>query len=142
MAPSRRTASITERALPKAQSRAWRNWFWIRFPVITVRDPPRWSGITNSPEEGMTPASAEVLARLFEPHVELLQGCVEGEDHERQVGVGHAHEDRLRGEDQVNGAVRYAEELQGLVGNAVAAEDHDPGVGADEQARPERDHDE
>jgi hypothetical protein len=39
-------------------------------------------------------------------------------------------------------SVRYAEELQRLVGDAVAAEDHDPGVGPDEQARPERDHDE
>jgi hypothetical protein len=51
MAPSRRTARRTERALPKAQSRDWRNWFWIRFPVIIVREPPSRSGMTNSPAE-------------------------------------------------------------------------------------------
>jgi hypothetical protein len=49
IAASSSTASITERALPKAQSRDCRNCWRIRFPVKTVREPPRRSGMTNSP---------------------------------------------------------------------------------------------
>src|SRR5215211_4002837 len=37
----------------EGQSRAWRNCCWIRFPVITVREPPSRLGMTNSPADGM-----------------------------------------------------------------------------------------
>src|SRR5215211_3230192 len=96
----------------------------------------------GDPPEGMPPARPEVLSSLLQPHVELLESRVEWQDHERQIRVNHAHENCPWGEDEVYGTVGDAEELERTVGDAIAAQDHHPGVGPQEQTGPERNHDE
>src|ERR671916_650763 len=100
IAPSNRTARSTERALPKAQSRACRNWFWIRFPPhpgarpageTRYHDPPRrrdknedaardnarQAQRERDPPEGVPLAGPEILGSLLQAGVELLERRVE-----------------------------------------------------------------
>ena len=85
---------------------------------------------------------AEILGRLDERAVEPLERGVERQHHERQIRVDHADIDgRVRVEDG-QGFGNEAEREQGLVEQAFAPEDADPGVDADQEARPERQDDE
>src|SRR5215211_591315 len=102
---------------------------------------PRHAQGEGDPPEGMPPARPEVLSRLLQPHVELLESRVERQDHERQIRVDHAHHHRLRGKDEGQRVVRDVQELQHAVGDTVPAKNDDPSVGSQEQAGPERDHD-
>ena len=69
-----------------------------------------------------------------------VPGDVEREHHQRQVVVDDADEDRPgRVEDR---DVTYPQNALETAGETIAAQDRAPRVGADEEARPERDDDE
>src|SRR5215203_2921371 len=142
IAPTSRTASMTASALPKAQSRALRNCCWIRFPTITVRAPPSRFGMTNSPADGM---KTRMLPAITPG---MLRGNVTRQKVSHRLAPRSWAASFRRqsncswGEDEVYGTVGDAEELERTVGDAIAAQDHHPSVGPQEQTGPERNHDE
>ena len=104
---------MTATAEASGQSRLAKNSFHSVLPIISVSEPPSRSGMTNSPTAGMktrkqpamTPGSdsgkvifqkaldrraAEILRRLEQRLVHLLQRRIERQDHERQVGIDDA----------------------------------------------------
>ena len=83
-------------------------------------------------------ARPEVAGRLEERPVEPLQADEDRQGHERQVVVDDAQED---GERRVQQLHIDADGLQDAR-HAVGPEDEHPGVGPDQEARPERDDDE
>ena len=95
IAPTSSAASIIASALPKAQSRASRNCCWISsLPARSAsaqqigddelagrgyedQDAPGYDPgmpVERHPPEGVPPARPEVLGRLLQPDVELLEG--------------------------------------------------------------------
>src|SRR5579871_6170858 len=56
----------SDAAEPKGQSRAFVNWFCIRFPTITDFPPPRRSGVRYAPRQGMNTRTSP--ARIPGPH--------------------------------------------------------------------------
>ncbi len=125
--------------------------------------PPRRSETTNWPIDGMKtrmmPATIpgmvsgtvtrKKVATLLAPRsseassrseIELLERGVERQDHERQLAVDQADHDREVGVEEVQRLVDDAGAEQDGVDQPLGAQDEHPGVGADQEARPERDH--
>ena len=88
-------------------------------------------------------AGVQVTRRLDQPEVDLLEGDVQRQDHERQELVGQPGHDRERRADdaEVGGdeAERVTDERQE---DPLVAEDDPPRDGPDEEAREERGDDE
>ena len=96
----------------------------------------------DDPGKGADRAGAEVVSRLDEGVIQFFHAGVDRKDHKRQVVVNQAQND---GERRVHHGERLGENSGGeqeAVGQTLLAEDVDPGVGADEEAGPERNHDE
>ena len=81
---------------------------------------------------------AEIQRRLEQRVVHLLQRRVERQHHEGQIGVDDADIDRRLGVEDVEGLGDQAEAHERLVQQALRLQDRDPGIDADEEARPER----
>ena len=142
-------------------------------PIICVCGPPSSSGITYSPTQGMktsiAPATmpardsgtvtfqnavqarrAEIGGGLEQAQVHLRQVRVERQDHERQVGVGHAEDERER---RVHQLARRRESGRAAASawsspsasiafgdRAVLGQQRLPGVDAQQERGPERQH--
>ena len=87
--------------------------------------------------EGRQASRAEVLRRLDERPIHPLEGHVEREDHERQVAVDDADQDRHRRPEDAE--CRVPDGIPDHARQAVRSEDREPRVRADQEARPERD---
>ena len=88
------------------------------------------------------PARAAEIGGGFEQRVvHALERGVDRQHHERQVGVDDADEDREVGREPDRRRVDDAEREQRLVEQAVALQDRHPGVDADQERGPERQHD-
>ncbi len=101
------------------------------------RMPGAASGRTIWRRVAMGPAP-EVPGRLQERPIEPLQADVDGQDHERQVVVDDAQRDREGRVQELD--VTEPDPAQDAR-HAVGPEQGHPGVGPDEEARPERDDD-
>ena len=110
-------ASTMDRAEPKGQSRAERNWFWIRLPTRADLAPPyhvgddehaqggdedqdgacghagHGQGQGNLPESGERSGS-QIGSGFQQPTIQLFDGNVDGQDHKGQQGINHAQHDR------------------------------------------------
>ena len=140
------TVSISDSIEPNGQSRVPRKLSLIRLPTSQSSLPPRISGIANMPSTGMNTSAepekmpgqrqreghapeavpgvgAQVLRRVEQRRVVLLEVGVERQDHERQVHVDHADDHREAREQQVE-----------------RAEDDHPGVDAHEEVAGEGQH--
>jgi hypothetical protein len=102
-------------------------------------------------EQGPHMPGAEVEAGLQQRLVQPVQRRIQRQHHERQVDVDQAHDhreivvqhlQRLEvGGCSPTSAARPFHSLQALVDVALGAQHGDQGVGADQQVRPERQHD-
>ena len=130
-------------------------------PIIRVSEPPSRSGMTNSPAIGMKQSSApaatpgqrqrqrhqperlpartaEIGRRFQQRLVHLLQRGVERQHHERQIGIDDADIDRGVGREPGHRRVDDVQPQQHVVEQAVALQDVDPGIDADQERGPER----
>ena len=121
------TVSISDSIEPNGQSRVPRKLSLIRLPTSQSSLPPRISGIANMPSTGMKTSAepekmpgqrqreghapeavpgvgAQVLRRVEQRRVVLLEVGVERQDHERQVHVDHADDHREAREQEVERA--------------------------------------
>ena len=162
--PTSSTSRQIATAEASGQSALVKNSSHSTLPIISVSVPPSRSGITNSPTAGMKtsrqPATmpgsdsgrvtvrkagerpgAEIGRRLEQAPVELLQRGVERQHHERQVGIDDAEMDRPFGAEDRAGIGDEAGPAQELVQDAVLRQQAHPGVDADQERGPERQHD-
>ena len=137
---------------------------WTIFAIVVVWAPPSMSGVTKSPSAGMNvrsdaatmpghrqrqrdveeraaPGCVQVARRLDEVEVEPVDRDEQRQDRERQEAVGHAQDHAEVGVDDSSGLVDEPGLHEQPVHDAVVAQDDQPGVGPDEVARPEREHD-
>ena len=136
----------------------------IRLPTICSRPPPSRSGVTKLPIErtktntaptatpgmvsgrvtwrkvaqGRAPRSAEASRRRG---VEAAHRGVDREHHERHVVVDQPGDHRELVVEQRQGLAGPAQPRQRPVDQALAVEQHDPGIGADQVVAPERQRD-
>ena len=100
------------------------------------------SGTVIAPERAPG-RRAEIERRLDQRVVHLFERGVERQHHERQIGVDDADIDRRLGVEDFDGlGDRGPSPISDLVEEALGLQDRDPGVDADEEARPERQDDE
>src|SRR2546425_3736972 len=85
---------------------------------------------------------AEILGGEQQAGVDAAHAGVQAQDHERQEDVHHPDGHAEAVEEQVERPVAQPQRLDRLVDDTAAPENHHPRVGADEEARPERDEDE
>ena len=84
------------------------------------------------------PARAAEIGGGFEQGVvHLLEGGVERQHHEGQIGIDDADEDRGIGREPGHGLLDDAERQQYVVQQAIALQDGDPGIDADQERGPE-----
>ncbi len=76
-----------------------------------------------------------------EKRIKFFQAGVNGQHHQRQVAVGQADSDGAVGIHHAQRIFDYACREQWRFDHAAAAEDDDPGKGANQQIGPERDGD-
>ncbi len=88
--------------------------------------------------ERREPVGVQVLARLDQPQVDLLQAGVERQHHERQEVVGQAGDHRHRRGQQPTVGTEDVQRLQGAHDEAVVGQDRLPGQGAHQEAGEER----
>ena len=93
----------------------------------------------HDPAQHDSRGGAQVESRLGGAMVESLGGRVDRQDHERQERVRHAHEGRSAGVEHLRSV--DSDRVESRCQRAGLAQDHDPGVGADQHAGPERDGD-
>ena len=85
---------------------------------------------------------AEIEGGFDEGVVEFFHGAIDGQDKEGQVAIDEAEDHGAGGVEHLEGFLDEMGVLEEAVEQAIGAEDGDPRVGADEEARPEGDHDE
>ena len=165
-ASTSRHSSTTATAEATGQSLLAKNSVQSVWPIISVCEPPSRSGMTNSPTIGMKqssapattpgarqrqrhqperlPARAAEIGRGFEQRfVELFQRRVERQHHERQIGIDDADIDRGVGrEPATGGSITMPSASSTSLSRPVALQDVDPGIDADQERGPERQHDE
>src|SRR5262245_15096945 len=81
---------------------------------------------------------AQRRRRVGEVRIDPPERCEQRQDHERQLHLGQHHHDARLGEEQPNRLVDQPDREQRLVEDALAAEDHDPGKRAHDDAGQER----
>ena len=105
-----------------------------------TRPHPRQTQGEVDPEEGLHPPRAQAVGDLDQARVDAPHDAVEGQHHDRQHDVGHADDDAGGVVDQPDGLIDQAEGEQGLVDDAVATQDHQPGIAAHQDAGEVRQH--
>ncbi len=97
------------------------------------------SGTVTRQNDAVLPGSQ--VRRGFEQRaVQLLERGVEGEDHERQLAIDEADHHRRLGVQDLQGMVEQAGAQEDQVDQPLRAQNEHPGIGTDEEARPERHH--
>jgi hypothetical protein len=97
--------------------------------------------LSGSAAEGAPRSGTERGRGVAKFGVDALQGRQERQHHERHLHLGQHHDDARLAEEEPQRLVDEAERQQRLVHDALAAEDHDPGEGAHDDARQDRQHD-
>ena len=95
---------------------------------------PRQAEREVHPEEGLRSAGPQAVGDLDEIHVDAAHDAVERQHHDRKHDVGHPDDHAGGVVDHPDGFVDDAQADHGLVENAVAAEEHQPGVAAHQDA--------
>src|SRR5215469_2380768 len=151
------TTSATAQAEPKGQLSDCRKRSTRALPMKKTLPPPRSWGIRYSPisrmktsmQPVMTPgaesgsvtwrkvakgAAPQILGGLEQALVELLQADEDRKDHQRQIAVDDADQNRQGRVDQPH--ILDADPVEQRR-NSAPAEDEHPGIGADQEAGPE-----
>src|SRR5207248_148165 len=85
---------------------------------------------------------AEIGGGLDQALIEPRQAAVKRQDHKRQVGVDEAQGHREAVVEERQRRIDQPEGEQYAVDQTARLQDRDPGINADQKARPERQHDE
>ena len=161
--PSAQIVSTIDSTLPNGQSRVSRNCCLMTLPMRLSSGPPRMSGIAKMPKAGnehergarvdarqrererdapeaLPRAGAEVLRRVEQRLVVLLEVGVQRQHHERQVHVDEADEHRERAEEQRHGldAEHGEQPVDRARQRGVRPEDDHPRIDANQEVAPER----
>ena len=91
--------------------------------------------------ERLEAAGPEIPGRVEQAAVQLFDGCVQRQNHERQERVQDAHEHREIAVHEGHGLFRNPEPYQQRADEPVGLEDQDERIGTDKRVRPERDDD-
>ena len=86
----------------------------------------------RDPQERLRPARVEILRRLDQPHVDLLERHVERQRHEGQEVVGDPRDDGDRGGEQPAVLAEDADRLEHVDDDALVGEDRLPGERPDQ----------
>ncbi len=92
----------------------------------------------EDPPEGLEGPGAQHTGGAHQVAVDLGHGGIAGHDLDRQQDLQHGDVDRARGEEQACRALHQAQAQQCRVDDAVAPQQHHPGIGTDEDAHPQR----
>lgn len=87
-------------------------------------------------------ACPKVVGGFHEGVIEFFDAGVDGENHKREIVVNEAEDDGEGGVHHGEGSGQNVGREKETIDESFLAEDGDPGVGADEEAGPERNHDE
>ena len=101
-------------------------------------DPRQAERKENAPEDRRGPRP-QVPRGAQQVAVDAAHDRVERQDHEWQQDMNHPDVDREAGIEQLHRFVAHARGDQRLVDDPLLSQQHHPGVGADQDARPERD---
>jgi hypothetical protein len=91
-------------------------------------------------QERVTARCVQIAAGGDQVRVKSVDRYEQRKDRERQESVRHAEDDRQVGVHEDDRLARQPERLEERVHDPVVAQQDDPGVGADQVARPERKH--